>query len=178
LEYGAGGNEKGRRRRQEGSREAKYNASLCIGNGEDSSFPTMNGDHSSQRPASAAARMYDRSKGDHGGVRQSRTSRFFSAGSSALKFGRGRRPGGHTSRNLPCSTSLLLVLCLLVVLVTIYSSEVISFALRGKAFHLTDSLVISIFELVAVDFGQLFDQIGFFHFTSSIKQELRARAER
>ncbi|CAK9196058.1 unnamed protein product [Sphagnum troendelagicum] len=92
----------------------------------------MNGDHSSQRPVSAAARMYDRSKGDHGGVRQSRTSRFFSAGSSALKFGRGRRPGGHTSRNLPCSTGLLLVLCLLVVLVTIYSSEVISFALKGE----------------------------------------------
>jgi hypothetical protein len=120
--------------------------------------------------------MYDRS--NHGGVRQSRTSRFFSAGSSALKFGRGRRPGGHTSRNLPCSTSLLLVLGLLVALVTIYSSEVISFAQRGKAFYLTDSFVISSFELVAVDFGQLFDQLGFFHFTSSTKQELRARAER
>jgi hypothetical protein len=71
-----------------------------------------------------------------------------------------------------------LVLGLLVALVTIYSSEVISFARRGKAFYLTDSFVISSFELVAVDFGQLFDQLGFFHFTSSAKQELRARAER
>jgi hypothetical protein len=70
------------------------------------------------------------------------------------------------------------VLCLLVILVTIYSSEVISFALKGKAFHLTDSFVISIFELAAVDYGRLFDQFVFSHFTSSIKQELRARAER
>jgi hypothetical protein len=94
----------------------------------------MNGDHSSQRPASAASRMYDRSKGDQGGgMRQSNSSRLPNPKpGSPLKFGRGKRLGHTTSRNFPCSTALLLVLCLLVVLITIYSSEVISSAFRGE----------------------------------------------
>ncbi|CAM6001685.1 unnamed protein product, partial [Sphagnum balticum] len=92
----------------------------------------MNGDHSSQRPASAASRMHDRSKGDQGGgIRQSNTSRLPNPKpGSPLKFGRGKRLGHTTSRNFPCSTALLLVLCLVVVLITIYSSEVISSAFR------------------------------------------------
>jgi hypothetical protein len=94
----------------------------------------MNGDHSSQRPASAASRMHDRSKGDQGGgIRQSNTTRLPNPKpGSPLKFGRGKRLGHTTSRNFPCSTALLLVLCLVVVLITIYSSEVISSAFRGE----------------------------------------------
>lgn len=110
---------------------------------EETAAPTMNGDHSSQRPASAASRMHDRSKGDQGGgIRQSNTTRLPNPKpGSPLKFGRGKRLGHTTSRNFPCSTALLLVLCLVVVLITIYSSEVISSAFRGQLIHLAIRLL-------------------------------------
>lgn len=93
--------------------------------------PALNGEHKlvgSQRPSPGHSRMYDGgARSDQGGLlRPGINSR------NPLRFVRGRRLTHSGGRSLPCSTGSLVVLCFIVVLITIFSSEAISHALIGQ----------------------------------------------
>lgn len=79
---------------------------------------SSNGDHEglgNQRPAIGHSRMYDGARNDRGGLRSSNLNK-------PSRLSKGKRPS-HSWRLLPCSVACVLVICLVGLVASVFSSK-------------------------------------------------------